>query len=82
MRSDRAGAIVDIFARSSGVQNRVTDGQRRAARNAFVVDAAAVAEGGRVAAEGAVGDRQRRCVVVDAAGAAAGRPSCRLGCCY
>ena len=30
MRSDRAGVVEDIFARSSGVQNRVTDRQRRA----------------------------------------------------
>src|SRR6266540_77809 len=62
-RANRAELIVNIFAQSSSVENRVADRQRRAAPGEVVTltpvaDAAAVA--GRVAAHCAVGDRQRR----------------------
>src|ERR1041385_2816339 len=59
VRSNCAGVIVDICARSSGVQNRVADRKRRAAVKTEVVDAAAVG-GGRITAQSAVGYRQRR----------------------
>src|SRR5438093_12908431 len=53
MRCHCAREIVDIFARSAGVQNRVLEVERHAPRKpTVVVDAAAV--GGRVAAKGAV----------------------------
>src|SRR6266581_377498 len=74
MRGDRAGVVEDILARSSSVQNRVSDRQRRAAGDAVVVDAAE--EAGRIAAQGAITDHQHRAalaaVVVDAAAVADG----------
>src|SRR5204863_426446 len=64
-RDDYAEAIRNVRATTS-IQDGVSDRQRRAAGKAVVEDAAAV-DGSRVAADGAITDRQRGVIVEDAA---------------
>src|SRR6266480_2022366 len=75
-RDDRAGQVLDVCARSAGLQDRVPDRNRRAAAgtDVVIVDATPAGEvAGRVAANGAVVDSQHRAagitVVEDAAAA-------------
>src|SRR6266480_1865011 len=75
-RDDRAGQVLDVCARSAGLQDRVPDRNRRAAAgtDVVIVDATPAGLAGRVAGDRAVVDRKRRAalvaVVVDASPAA------------
>src|SRR6266513_442268 len=74
-RDDRAGQVLDVCARSAGLQDRVPDRNRRAAAgtDVVIVDATPADLSGRVAGDRAVVDSQHRAagitVVEDAAAA-------------